>query len=41
VVALRREGTIEDCAGVVEFLTTDLSAYVTGRVILIDGGMIH
>lgn len=40
-VALQREGTIEDCAGVVEFLVTDLSAYVTGRVILIDGGMIH
>jgi 3-oxoacyl-[acyl-carrier protein] reductase len=41
VVALQREGTIEDCAGVVEFLTTDLSAYVTGRTILIDGGMLH
>ena len=41
VVALKREGTIEDCCGVVEFLTTDLSNYVTGRVILIDGGMIH
>lgn len=41
VVALKRQGTIEDCCGVVEFLTTDLSAYVTGRVILIDGGMIH
>ena len=40
-VPLRREGTIDDCAGVVEFLTTDLSAYVTGRMILIDGGMIH
>jgi len=40
-VALRRQGTIEDCAGVVEFLTTDLSDYVTGRVILIDGGMIR
>lgn len=41
VVALQREGTIEDCAGVVEFLVTDLSAYVTGRTILIDGGMLH
>ena len=40
-VPLQREGTIEDCAGVVEFLTTDLSAYVTGRVILIDGGLLH
>lgn len=40
-VALRRQGTIDDCAGVVEFLVTDLSDYVTGRTILIDGGMIR
>lgn len=39
-VPLQREGTIDDCAGVVEFLTTDLSNYVTGRTIIIDGGMI-
>jgi 3-oxoacyl-[acyl-carrier protein] reductase len=37
-IALRREGTIEDCAGVVEFLVTDLSDYVTGKTITIDGG---
>ncbi|MBD3646714.1 MAG: SDR family oxidoreductase [Pseudomonadales bacterium] len=37
-IPLRREGTIEDCAGVVEFLTTDLSDYVTGKCIAIDGG---
>jgi 3-oxoacyl-[acyl-carrier protein] reductase len=30
---LRREGTIEDCARIVEFLTTELSDYVTGNVI--------
>ncbi|MCG8543848.1 MAG: SDR family oxidoreductase [Alphaproteobacteria bacterium] len=40
-VALQREGTIEDCAKVVEFLTTDLSDYVTGRTIIIDGGMLR
>ena len=40
-VALRREGTVEDCAKVVEFLTTDLSDYVTGRTIIIDGGMLR
>lgn len=40
-VPLQREGTIEECAGVVEFLVTDLSAYVTGRTILIDGGMVR
>lgn len=38
-IPLRREGTIEDCAKVVEFLVTDLSDYVTGRTILIDGGV--
>jgi 3-oxoacyl-[acyl-carrier protein] reductase len=37
-IALRREGTIEDCAGVVEFLVTNLSDYVTGKTITIDGG---
>ena len=37
--ALRRVGTVEDCAKVVQFLATDLSDYVTGAVIPIDGGM--
>ena len=41
VVPLRREGTAEDCAGVVEFLVTGLSDYVTGRVIPIDGGYVR
>jgi len=31
LVAIRRLGTVEDCAKVVEFLATDLSDYVTGR----------
>ena len=39
LVALRRLGTVEDCAKVVEFLATDLSDYVTGTVIPIDGGL--
>ena len=39
LVALRRLGTVEDCARVVEFLTTDLSDCVTGTVIPIDGGL--
>lgn len=37
-IALRRHGTVEDCAKVVEFLCTDLSDYVTGTIIPIDGG---
>jgi 3-oxoacyl-[acyl-carrier protein] reductase len=37
-IALRRYGTPEDCANVIEFLSTDLSRYVTGAVIPIDGG---
>ena len=38
-VPLRREGTIEDCVKVVEFLVTELSDYVTGCTIPIDGGL--
>jgi len=30
--------TPEDCAKVVEFLTTDLSDFVTGQIIVVDGG---
>ncbi|MCP5181989.1 MAG: SDR family oxidoreductase [Pseudomonadales bacterium] len=37
-IALRRFGTPEDCARVIEFLATDLSDYVTGALIPIDGG---
>jgi 3-oxoacyl-[acyl-carrier protein] reductase len=40
-VALRRLGTVEDCAKVVEFLATDLSDYVSGAVIPIDGGLVR
>ncbi len=40
-IALRRIGTVEDCAKVVEFLCTDLSDYVSGTVIPIDGGLLR
>jgi len=40
LIALRRMGTTEDCAKVVEFLATDLSDYVTGQVITVCGGMV-
>ena len=39
-IPLRRMGVPEDCARVVEFLTTELSDYITGQVICIDGGMV-
>ncbi|MGI4816191.1 MAG: SDR family NAD(P)-dependent oxidoreductase [Janthinobacterium lividum] len=39
-IPLRRLGTAEDCAGVLEFLTTDLSAYVSGQCISVCGGRV-
>lgn len=39
-VPLRRLGQVEDCAGVVEFLATDLSCYVTGQNISVCGGVV-
>ena len=38
-IPLRRGGTVEDIANVATFLASDLSAYVTGQVIQVDGGM--
>lgn len=38
-VPLGRLGTPEDCANLIEFLSTSLSDYVTGQVIAVDGGM--
>lgn len=35
------DGTVEDCARVVEFPATNLSDYVSGTVIPIDGGMVR
>ncbi len=38
-IPLRRGGQVEDIANVALFLASDLSAYVTGQVIQVDGGM--
>ncbi len=38
-IPLRRGGTVEDIANVAVFLASDLSSYVTGQVIQVDGGM--
>lgn len=40
-ISLNRLGTPEECARVVEFLTTDLSDYVTGTVVDVGGGCIR
>jgi len=39
-IGMKRAGTPEDVAKVALFLASDLSAYVTGQVIGVDGGMI-
>ncbi len=39
-ISLRRMGSAEDVAGVVEFLCSDASSYVTGTVIPVTGGLI-
>jgi len=38
-IALKRLGLPEDVANVVLFLASDLSGYVTGQVIAVDGGL--
>ena len=38
-IPLRRGGTPEDVANVATFLASDLSSYVSGQVIQVDGGM--
>ena len=38
-IPLRRGGQTEDIANVCLFLASDLSSYVSGQVIQIDGGM--
>ena len=38
-IPLRRGGQVEDIANVATFLASDLSSYVTGQVIQVDGGM--
>ena len=38
-IPLRRGGTVDDIANVATFLASDMSGYVTGQVIQVDGGM--
>ncbi len=39
-IPLKRGGTTEDVANLCLFLASDMSAYITGQVINIDGGML-
>jgi 3-oxoacyl-[acyl-carrier protein] reductase len=39
-ISLKRAGEAEDVANVCVFLASDMSAYVTGQVIAVDGGML-
>jgi len=39
-VALRRFGTSEEVADLVLFLASDSSAYITGQVFRVDGGLV-
>lgn len=38
-IPLRRGGTVEDIASCALFLVSDLSSYISGQVIQVDGGM--
>ena len=39
-IPLKRGGSPEDIANVCVFLGSDMSAYVTGQVLNVDGGML-
>ena len=39
-IPLKRGGTPEDIANACVFLCSDMSAYVTGQVLQVDGGML-
>lgn len=39
MIPLGRIGTVADVAGVVEYLLSDHAAYVTGQIIVVDGGL--
>jgi NAD(P)-dependent dehydrogenase (short-subunit alcohol dehydrogenase family) len=38
-IPLGKPGTVDDMANAIEFLLSPKSAYITGQVIVVDGGM--
>src|SRR5262249_31498907 len=38
--AIRREGTVEDITGLVSFLLSDDASFITGQLIVADGGLV-
>ena len=39
-IPLGRFGTVEDVAGAIAFLASDEAAYITGQVLVVDGGLV-
>lgn len=39
-IPLERLGSVADVAGTVAFLASDLASYITGQVLVVDGGMV-
>jgi len=39
-IPLKRGGTAEDVANACVFLASDMSAYITGQTLSVDGGML-
>jgi len=39
-IPLGRFGTVEDVANAIAFLASDESSYITGQVLIVDGGMV-
>jgi len=39
-IPLGRYGTVEDVANVADFLASEQSSYITGQVLVVDGGMV-
>jgi 3-oxoacyl-[acyl-carrier protein] reductase len=39
-IPLRRPGTAKDVANAALFLASDYASYITGQVLVVDGGMV-